>query len=348
MPDVDGFMLAENILKGNMGKPKIIMLSSMADRVDRATLERMGISAFLPKPIDASSLFNTILEVLGASAEQRLLSPTDLKDPEKAQETPQKSLNLLLAEDNKINQRLALALLGKAGHQVTLAENGQQAFEMALQQSFDLILMDVQMPIMGGVEATHAIRHAQQLTGQHTPIIAMTAHAMQGDKERFLENGMDGYVSKPIVLSTLMQEMQRVLTHQQVGTVVPSRPVSVQTHEATYFDLSSALEIMGGDTDLLLELAQIFIEEAPQRLSDIQAAYAESDLTRLGRLFHKLKGESANFGYPEVSKLADKLCQWSQEGQHTSITEALPILADEISGFIDDLNRRVIQVAVQK
>jgi PAS domain S-box-containing protein len=348
MPDVDGFMLAENILKGNMGKPKIIMLSSVADRVERATLERVGISAFLPKPIDASSLFNTILEVLGETSDIQPAMLRVKKDDQSPTTADVPALKILLAEDNKINQRLALALLGKAGHNVTLAENGQQAVNYVAQESFDLILMDVQMPVMGGVEATHTIRAAERPQGLHTPIIAMTAHAMQGDRERFLQNGMDGYVSKPIVLSALIHEMLKVLdpkNHSQdaehIADVVEASSAS---HE--YFDLTSALEIMGGDPALLVELAQIFVEEAPKRFSDIQAAEAEHDLTRLGRLFHKLKGESANFGYPQVSKMADQLCQLAQEGQVHQISEALPLLDEEIRGFIADLQTRVIEPAV--
>lgn len=350
MPDVDGFMLAENILKGNMGKPKIIMLSSMADRVDRATLTRMGISAFLPKPIDAASLLHTILTVLGESVE--CIEPTAVVtqvSPEPA--NTQQPLCLLLAEDNKINQRLALALLEKAGHQVTLVENGQQAVEAVASQVFDLILMDVQMPIMGGIEATQAIRQWQQARQTYTPIIAMTAHAMQGDRERFLDCGMDGYVSKPIVLATLLNEIKIVLSAQQPADQVPSKSVLQDAahgaiadadtpHE--YFNLSAALETVSGDVSLLTELAQIFMDEAPKRLADIHAAEQAHDATRLGRLFHKLKGESANFGHPHVSTLADQLCEWAQNNQLDEITQMIPTLEDELSGFMADLKQRVI------
>jgi two-component system sensor histidine kinase/response regulator len=240
-------------------------------------------------------------------------------------------------------------LLGKAGHHVTLAENGQQAVDYVASESFDLILMDVQMPVMGGVEATHTIRAAERPHGLHTPIIAMTAHAMQGDRERLLQNGMDGYVSKPIVLSALVHEMLKVLdpqNHFQDPAVQTDDPMALASTSHEYFNLASALEIMGGDPALLVELAQIFVEEAPKRFSDIQAAEAEHDLIRLGRLFHKLKGESANFGYPQVSKMADQLCQLAQDGQVHQISEALPLLDEEIRGFIEDLQTRVIEPAV--
>lgn len=384
MPDVDGFLLAENILKGNMGKPKIIMISSLADRVNRETLDRIGINGYLSKPIDASQLYNTILEVLG-QREQVLQEDQAARPQSPVDVIWDKPLQILLAEDNTINQRLAIALLQKMGHQVVLAENGKQAIDKAKSQAFDLILMDVQMPVMGGIEATHLIRQYQRETRCRVPIIAMTAHAMEGDKERFMQNGMDGYVSKPIVLAALTREMTRILRDEQVSVLQEAVPdecastdmavntietkdaaevvqqASPSTSTSVYddmdgmddedfytpcFDYEAALATMGGDLELLLDLAKIFVEEAPTRLADIEQAVHDENVEQLGRLFHKLKGESANFGQPEVARLAETMCELAHEDQLVKIVEMVGLLKDEMSRFLLDLDRRIIQPAL--
>ena len=193
MPDLDGFAVAEQLAQRPRDKTPIVMLSSSLRRTHQQRAREIGIGATLLKPVTAADLFETI---------NRVLAPAEIDIPALAVTTtrslPQVPLSILLAEDNPINQRLALRLLERRGHRVTLANDGVEAVAAFEQGTFDVILMDVQMPVLDGFGATTRIREIQARRGTHVPIIALTAHAMRGDRERCLAGGMDGYCSKPI------------------------------------------------------------------------------------------------------------------------------------------------------
>ena len=209
MPDMDGFTLAERIRQTPALAGATIMMLSSADLPgDTARCRALGIATYLTKPIKQSELLDAILTVMGHGAVAipdmvRLNAPTP---------GPAGQLRVLVAEDNAVNQRLAMRLLEKRGHHVVVRGNGRDAVAALNDAPFDVVLMDVQMPEMDGFEATAAIRAQEQQTGVHVPIIAMTAHAMKGDEERCLQSGMDGYVSKPIQPDTLFEAIDRVLT----------------------------------------------------------------------------------------------------------------------------------------
>ena len=210
MPGMDGFMLVETIQKSTeLAGLTTVMLSSGGQRGDAQRCKQLGIAAYLVKPILQAELLEVVLAVLG--------SRTDAAEP--AQLIPNHSLRkgsrplrILLAEDNVVNQRLAMRMLEKQGHTVVIAGDGVMALAELERARFDVVLMDVQMPLMDGVEATAAIRKEERSTGQHIPIIAMTAHAMLGDRQRFLASGMDGYVSKPIHTQELFTAIENVLS----------------------------------------------------------------------------------------------------------------------------------------
>ncbi len=195
MPDMDGFMLAERIQQNpSLAGATVMMLTSTGQRGDAARCRELGISAYLIKPIRQSELLDAIMTALGqpqGNEPQRLVTRHLLREA-------RQKLRILLAEDNPVNRELAVRLLEKRGHQVAVAQNGREVMAALETQSFDLVLMDVQMPDMDGFQATAAIRQKEKTTGSHLRIVAMTAHAMKGDKERCLAAGMDGYVSKPI------------------------------------------------------------------------------------------------------------------------------------------------------
>jgi two-component system sensor histidine kinase/response regulator len=208
MPEIDGFMLVQRVQKlPELNGLVTMMLTSGGQRGDAVRCKELGIAAYLIKPVVQSDLLEALLNVLlkGATKPTQLVTRHALREG-------RAPLRILLTEDNAVNQRLALRILEKQGHMVVVADNGAKALEACKGNIFDLILMDVQMPVMDGVEATAAIREKERTTGEHVPIVAMTAHAMAGDRMRFLNAGMDGYVSKPIHLQELLDAIESVLS----------------------------------------------------------------------------------------------------------------------------------------
>jgi two-component system, sensor histidine kinase and response regulator len=207
MPGMDGFEVMEKIAQaGRLAKSNVIMLTSAGYRGDGARCRELGIKGYLIKPVKRSDLLEAINAVLGSktSADENppLVTAHSLREN-------RGRLRILLAEDNRTNQVLAMRLLEKRGHEVSVAGNGEEALEALTKQVFDLVLMDVQMPGMDGLQATQAIRKDERKSGKHIPIIAMTAHAMVGDMERCLEAGMDDYITKPIRPQQLADLMER-------------------------------------------------------------------------------------------------------------------------------------------
>jgi two-component system, sensor histidine kinase and response regulator len=203
MPELDGFSLCEHVRQRPEFKGlTVMMLSSAARREDAARCRELGVAAYLIKPLGQKELRATIQSVLATKAGKA----AEARNAESVLLRPRSgSLRVLLADDNEVNQRLAVALLKKHGHTVSIARNGVEAVLAFETGQFDLILMDVQMPVMSGLEATEKIREKERPTGGHIPIIALTAHAMNEDRQRCLLAGMDDYVSKPIKIATLLQ-----------------------------------------------------------------------------------------------------------------------------------------------
>ena len=215
MPEIDGFTLVEQIRREpRLAGAAIIMLTSASQRGDAARCRKLGVAGYLSKPVGQSELLDSILLAVG-NRPQAVLPPLQpIAQPPIREERP--GLRILLAEDNLINQMVAVRLLQKGGQDVQVAGNGREALEKLTNGQFDLVLMDVQMPVMGGFEATAAVREIEKGTGRHVPIIALTAHAMDGDRERCLAAGMDGYISKPI---------HRKALFEQIEALIPSVPV---------------------------------------------------------------------------------------------------------------------------
>ena len=209
MPQMDGFTLAEHIKQNpEFAGAIVMMLSSAGQRGDATRCRKLGVSAYLTKPIKQSELLQAILTVLGTSPTQQ--PPPEVVTRHSVRES-RFSLRILVAEDNAVNQKLAERLLQRRGHTVIVVDNGRKVLEALQQQSFDLILMDVQMPEINGFEATAAVREKERETGGHLPIIALTANAMKGDRERCLEVGMDGYVAKPIRAQELFEAIENII-----------------------------------------------------------------------------------------------------------------------------------------
>ena len=280
MPEMDGFMLAERMRGSHtLTGPSILMLSS-ADHSDALQRCReLALSAYIVKPVTQADLYTALLAALGAAPRADAARPKPVALPDEAAHT----LRVLLAEDNPVNQKLAIHLLEAMGHQVRLAHNGVEAVELYRGEWFDLICMDLQMPQMGGFEATAEIRVMEGERGTRTPIIALTAHAMQGDRERCLEADMDGYVSKPV----RREEFKAEINH--VFGILP--PVAEEQPEAPMLTAHDPIRLRFQDDETLLrQLAAIFLEDYPVRLAAIADAFAHEDADALARAAHTLKG----------------------------------------------------------
>jgi CheY-like chemotaxis protein len=199
MPLMDGFEVARRMHENPGSRTKIIMLSTAGQRGDGLRCKELGISGYLQKPLWHADLLQAMLEVLGETVHDA--APAQVVTRHSLREGHNRSI--LVAEDNLVNQLVAVHLLERKGHRVVIAANGREAVEALDREPFDLVLMDVQMPEMDGFEATHAIREKERANGARMRIIAMTAHAMTGDRERCLAAGMDGYITKPIKANEL-------------------------------------------------------------------------------------------------------------------------------------------------
>jgi two-component system, sensor histidine kinase and response regulator len=227
MPEVDGFSLVERIQSELLvPHPAIVMLTSGDHSEDLGRCQDLAIAAFLIKPVKQSELFEAILTALGVTRIEQAAKPA----PPAIPPSP-RSLRILLAEDSPVNQKLAVSLLKRLGHETTVVENGREALAAIESETFDLILMDVQMPEMDGLEATQRIRSREQSLLRHTPIIAMTAHALKGDRERCLDAGMDGYVAKPVRLKTLAEAINAAIAGHEDQVPQPSEQAAFHPSE---------------------------------------------------------------------------------------------------------------------
>jgi len=329
MPEIDGFEVARRIQANpSITATKTIMLTSGEHYGDVARCRESGIDFYLIKPVSPKTLLSRVLTALGCSGAgqepllsdsppnpnpsrnqagrarcspgddlvigQRHLPLTPSETEGEGGGVPQEAANadralrVLLAEDNPVNQKLALRLLEKRGHAVTVAGHGQAAISLLKTSEFDVVLMDVQMPVLGGLEATEQIRADEVGTGMHIPIVAMTAHAMVGDRERCLASGMDDYISKPIQPDQLYQALERVVSGR--------RQEGIETMDETVIDIDFALSRVDGDTELLREIAGLFVDEQARLMDGIRGALDQSDSKALEGAAHTMKGMLGNFG----------------------------------------------------
>jgi CheY-like chemotaxis protein len=267
---------------------------------------------------------NAILTVLANRSDREERRPFVARNP--LREGPRR-LRVLLAEDNAVNQKLALRLLEKQGHTVTVAGDGREALAMLERSAFDgfdLVLMDVQMPEIDGFKATAMIREKEKTVGKHVPIVAMTARAMKGDRERCLAAGMDGYVAKPIRVEDLFAAIKRVF--QSSSGTEPA----VHNNGEPVVDWSEALARVEGDELLLGDLARLFLNDCPKLLAALHEAVSRQDAKSLQQVAHALKGSVGNFAARGAYDAAAKLEEIGTEGNLTRAAQAYVELEDEI------------------
>jgi CheY-like chemotaxis protein len=341
MPEMSGFDFVGK-LRGDHAfcETQVILLTSGGREGDNLLSDRLKIAERLMKPVKQSELFDAIVRALGVTA------PEDCCDDEVPiiNRPATGRLNILLAEDNVINQKLAVGVLEKEGHQVTVVGDGEAAALAASSGAYDVVLMDVQMPGMDGFEATQQIRDHERQSGRHLPIIAMTAHAMKGDRERCVASGMDDYVPKPIHIALLREKLARIQSaldrnpppeqcletgHAEAGHTDTSHAEAVhaeashaeasgvETKPATPIERSAslsspinwtrALGTVGGDEHLLRDLLAVYQGEAHSLMKEMGGAIQDADYRTLRRAAHTLKGASLSIGASDTAEAAEKI-----------------------------------------
>jgi len=334
MPEMDGFEVAEQIQRDPVPAGTAVMMLSSADgQGDAERCRTLGIADYLRKPVKPSELFDSILTVLGVAPMARVKPSVPLPA---ALPQPSRLLRVLLAEDNPVNQRLAVTLLEERGHTVVVAGDGREALDILDRESFDLILMDVQMPRMDGFQATAAIRAAEDGSRRRIPIVALTAHAMMGDQERCLAAGMDGYISKPI-------RAEHFLTAVEEQHFTADRPEPEGGREArpgvaeAVFDLPEALARVRGKRALLRKMADLFLADCPGLLTQIRTALAADDQPALEWAAHRIKGSAANLSAQRVARVSGRLEEIARLGHLAEAGATCAELEDEIVHLEHDL-----------
>jgi two-component system sensor histidine kinase/response regulator len=310
MPGMDG----EQTLNAIKQDPEIkdvpvVILTSVGIRGDAARLEGLGCAGYLMKPVRQSQLFDTIITVLSRKSTAAKVKSGTIVTRHTIEDQKRRAVRILLAEDNPTNQKVTVSLLGRAGYSADVVENGRMAVEALQRSSYDLILMDVQMPEMNGFEATRAIREKEG-DRKHTPIIAMTAHAMKSDRERCLQAGMDDYIAKPIEPQELFETISK-WTGSRGQEKGPSPlcvlSASPKTGKEVPLDIQIALDRLAGDKELLEEMLEEFIHYAPEQLGKLVEDMKRGDAKAVEAGAHSIKGGAGNLSANAIANLALKL-----------------------------------------
>ena len=344
MPAPGGYALAERLLKDWPSLDRLVMMLDVSSHREEALkCERLKVGARLVKPFSRADLRDALgLALHGAVAEgNRFLAFDATQTHAYAQPDsgPALRLKILLVEDNPVNQTVAVKMLEKMGHTLTVASNGQEGLEFFDKEKFDLILMDVQMPVMGGLEATQAIRAREARRtwaagGQwrSTPIVAMTAHAMQGDRDRCLAAGMDDYIAKPIKPAELRAVVERVVGDMGGASVgeesVEDGHIDFGADESAA-DLNATRELLDGDEAALQQLIGLFFADLERNRKALEQAQRSNDFTTIRNLAHTIKGSAGVFNAEAVMAAARRLETLARDSDAAGVRRELPVLLAE-------------------
>jgi PAS domain S-box-containing protein len=340
MPQFDGFELAKAIKSSPaLDSATIMMLSSSDLSGEIARCNELGIMRFLRKPVKQSELFDAIVAAVDTAP---LETTRAIDDAQPVRSAPARRLNVLVAEDHPINQMLVATILTERGHSFSIAANGVEVLQMLERQPpdqppFDVVLMDGQMPEMDGYQATAEIRRRERSTGKHIHIIAVTAHAMSDDRETCLAAGMDDYVTKPIDPEHLLDRIEAAsLNPVDAGPAHPVAPVAPMAI-ASAFDFESALKRTRGKVTLLKQLAQLFLRDMPNVLTDIRSTIAASDARGVERSAHRLRGSAFTVSAEPLAEAANKLEQIGRNREFDRMPEAARELEARASELATEL-----------
>jgi two-component system, sensor histidine kinase and response regulator len=323
MPGTDGFALAQRVGRSLLSNPAIIMMLASNDfHEDAVRCRELGILNHVDKPIRPGELLQSLLDI-GQDP-----NPTQSATP--ALRKASRALRILLAEDSRVNQQLVIEILLQQGHSVEVAFNGRQAVAAMQSDQFDVVLMDVQMPEVDGLEATEEIRRWEQTTGAHVPIIALTAHAMGGARERCLAAGMDGYLQKPFYPVDLYNALAPYCSRTEGPASAGSAPQESMEAEAVVLNAAEALARAGGSKKLLGRVCQVFLDNLPAMWAAIKTSVANTDLPAIQHSAHTLKGSSSVIGAQAATAAARDLEMLAKSGKLDGVELALARLDREV------------------
>jgi PAS domain S-box-containing protein len=326
LPDGDGFALAEKIGNESCLQPTtLILLTSARSHIDPMERRRLGVAACLSKPIRQSELLNTVLMALHLPKEEHERAPQRIG---LSIDTADSRLRVLVAEDNDLNQKLVARLLEKRGHDAVVASNGREALTAleAASDPFDVLLMDIQMPDMGGFEATAVIREKERKSGQHLPIVALTAHATKEDQEQCTEAGMDAYIAKPVSARDLFEVIESAARGRSMKE--PSQPCEEEGDEI--IDEAVLMARVDNDTKLLKKMIDLFCDDCPRMLAQIKEHVAAGDSRALSKAVHTFAGSAGNFAATRTVRAARTLEKLARDGDLERAQDAYLILEDEV------------------
>jgi two-component system sensor histidine kinase/response regulator len=324
--DEDGLNLLDRVLREDLAaQTQVVVLAPAHRRPDAATLEQLRIDACVTKPVLRSQLRGILQSALDSRNEtNKTYRSHESYESHRHSSAPVRPARVLLVEDDPISQEVVAAMLQNQGHVVVRADNGRQALDVLARERFDLVLMDVQMPEMSGVELTAAIRARE--SGERLPIVALTAHALKGDRERFLQAGMDDYLRKPIRPAELLAAVER---HAKRRPAAPSY---------RRLNLAEVEKRLGGNRKLLTNLVQLFALESPRLLEECRAAIVRGDTKVLRELAHRLKGSSSYFSASVAERAAD-VERLADSGENDKRSAAVDELAGGVAELIAELQR---------
>jgi CheY-like chemotaxis protein/HPt (histidine-containing phosphotransfer) domain-containing protein len=336
MPELDGGELARRI----KADPKIagiplILLTSSPRRGDGTKMSQLGFDAYLTKPIKQWQLYEAITTVLSLRKSAETAKPRALITRHTLKEAARGKCKILVVEDNIVNQKLVVRLLEKARYRCDVAANGLEAVEALSRIPYDLVFMDCHMPEMDGYKATAEIRRREG-NSRHTPIVAMTARALKGDRERCLEAGMDDYISKPMRIEAIQAVLDKY---------IPSEPslLPPSHSETPAIDLKRLRDLSGGDVEFERDILMLLLSDTDERIAELESALRDQDALLVRRIAHTIKGASANAGAKKLGKIAYEIEKIGAHGGLDQAPDTLTHLKSELErvrSYLQDYLRR--------
>jgi len=340
MPEMDGFALVEQMRNNpELSAVTVMMLTSASHRGDVERCRQLGIRSYLFKPVRKRELLAAILAALGQSS--AVSSSAAIIRPERPVQA--QGLRILLAEDNRVNQIVATRMAEKMGNSVVVAGNGERALLLLATQPFDLVLMDVQMPEMDGIEATHHIRSLADPVKANIPIIALTANALKGDSEKYLAAGMTDYLAKPFDEERLFRVISRNLlpstttlsndNDSRTNSTQKNNHNNMSSGNERLYDLTMVQSVSGGDEGFIRKMVALFIETVPQNMQDLKNALEATNWEQVGKTAHKLKSTIDSMG---IKSIRQEIRTVESNAKQLESLEEIPALVAMIDNVIKE------------